>query len=281
MTEGEGGLSPVGNRTYDEAEAGTTEGEGWFRSGWKPDLRQKSDGLDAMIDTGPVGFRGLDPALPVTIYRRHLPHWRQRGATYFVTFRLADSLPQSCLDELTAERAAWIASHPEPDESELSEFARRGMQKIERWLDDGHGRCALAEPAAQDVVTEALLHFDGDRYELFAFAIMPNHVHVVVRPLGEHTLEGILQAWKRHTALAINRLQDRSGPLWQKESYDRIVRDADHLRRVVAYVLRNPERIGRKQPAWLCEAWKPWFAPHDERSTSRQGGSSGSDFQSD
>src|SRR5258707_10898106 len=97
----------------------------------------------------PPGFQGLHPDKPLTCYVRHLPHWRQDGATYFVTFRLHDSLPQAKLDELKLFRREWQRLHPEPEsEKDLDEYARKVMSRVEQWLDQGMGSCRLKEPEA-------------------------------------------------------------------------------------------------------------------------------------
>src|ERR1700732_2283329 len=95
----------------------------------------------------PPGFQGLHPDKPVTIYHRHLPHWRQDGATYFVTFRLADSLPQSKLQELTLLKQEWESKNPPPrSENKWEELSRMTMQRVESWLDQGMGSCLLKQP---------------------------------------------------------------------------------------------------------------------------------------
>src|SRR5580698_6372184 len=95
----------------------------------------------------PPGFQGLREDLPMDIYVRHLPHWRQEGATYFVTFRLADSLPKSKLDQLDGLRQEWEHRHPRPWSSKsLEELARQQSEYVEKWLDKGMGNCVLKEP---------------------------------------------------------------------------------------------------------------------------------------
>ena len=151
----------------------------------------------------PPGFQGLDPHKPITGYVRHLPHWRQEGATYFVTFRLHDSLPHARLKELRQLRRDWEQRHRPPhDKASLEKIAWETMRRVENWLDRGSGRCWLKDPMAAKRVADALRHFDGQRYELGCFVVMPNHAHVIVRPLdGENDpLERILQSWKRHSS---------------------------------------------------------------------------------
>jgi putative transposase len=215
--------------------------------------------------TAPPGFCGLDPNKPVRIYYRHLPHWRQAGATYFVTFRQHDSLPQSKLDELAAFRREGLARRMDsPDEAAKSgqdeELARETMQRVERWLDQGHGTCRLADPVLRRLVVDVLHYFDGARYELGCYVVMPNHVHVVVRPFDDDddSLERILQSWKRHSARQVNRATQSTGSFWQEECFDRIIRDPEHLARVIQYIASNPTRAGldgARFARWIRPEW--------------------------
>ena len=124
----------------------------------------------------PPGFQGLREDLPLRVYVRHLPHWRQDGATYFVTFRLGDSLPQAKLRELRHLRATWLRQHPPPHADEaLQQLSREVMQRVERWLDQGMGDCVLRQRDVAQIVLDGLHRFDGERYELDAYVAMPNH----------------------------------------------------------------------------------------------------------
>lgn len=135
------------------------------------------------------------------------------------------------------------------------------MRRIEAWLDQGAGECVLRDSGAARIVADSLLHFDGERYELGCFVVMPNHVHVVVRPLTPdvYPLEKILQSWKRHTSKGIHRLRGTSGSLWQEEYFDRIIRDEEHLWRSIQYIGRNPQtarlRTG-EYILWLSKEWE-------------------------
>jgi putative transposase len=206
----------------------------------------------------PPGFQGLDPHKPVRVYMRHLPHWRQDGATYFVTFRLNDSLPRVKLDELAQVRTEWEHEHPEPrEDKDLEELAKELMGRVEKWLDQGMGSCRLKQPAAAQLVAKAMHHFDGNRYELDCYVVMPNHVHAIVRPLT-FELERILQGWKGYTSLEINRLYGLSGTFWQDESFDRIIRDEEHLYRAIQYIAMNPTKAGLQIaacPRWIRPEW--------------------------
>ena len=225
-----------------------------------PSYEMGGDGMavSAWNREPPAGFRGLREDRPVRVYWRHLPHWRQDGATYFVTFRLGDSLPRSKLRELERIKRDWanqrgiggtdwqsvLPRHVAPQH--YSGLARTLMAKVEGWLDEGMGECWLARREVAEMVAEGLRYFDNEQYELGCYVVMPNHVHAVLRPLDSPglSLEKILQSRKRRTSRGINAIVGRSGPLWQEESYDRIIRDEEHLHRCIQYVGANPAKAG-------------------------------------
>ena len=210
----------------------------------------------------PPGFQGLRDDLDLKVHMRHLPHWRQDGATYYATFRLGDSLPQPKLRELSFLRKERNRQHPQPRSKEESEeFAREIMKKVEVWLDQGMGSCVLGNADASATVARAMHFFDGKRYQLAAYIIMPNHVHVIVQPMVyvDDPLERIIHSWKRHSARQINEKLGRSGSLWQKESFDRIVRDEEHLYRCIQYIGSNAKKAGlplHTCKRWLCPEWE-------------------------
>ncbi len=161
---------------------------------------------------------------------------------------MADSLPQEKLREWLAERQQWLAARglSSPDElnklppEERHEFADHFIAKLNDWLDAGMGSCALADPPAAGIVEDVLRHFDGDRYALGEFVVMPNHVHLLVTPAPDWELSKLEQAWKSISAKRINELHRTSGPLWQHESFDHIVRDAGWLAFYERYIRENP-----------------------------------------
>lgn len=217
----------------------------------------------------PPEFRGFDETLPVRFYRRHLPHWRQEGATYFVTFRLADALPQNKLRELAALREQWLRKVSEVGQSTAlsygglphdTEFSRTALERVERWLDEGQGSCVLSDAAAAKEVERCLRHEDGKGYDLIAFVVMPNHVHLLARPYSNCSfpLERLEQGWKSFSARAINRQRGVTGTLWQDESFDRIVRDEEHLFRCVQYIGANPRRAGLRAEGCLRYIREDW-----------------------
>jgi len=205
----------------------------------------------------PPGFRGLDPDIPVTMYHRHLPHWRQKGATYFVTFRLADALPQEKLNQIKRMRDSWEREHPPPrSEQQWEDFARVIMRRTEAWMDEGYGECFFRDAGLAGIMAAACRYFQDQRHVTFCYCVMPNHCHVAVKPLSDYELEQILDSWKGYVAFQVNKLLGRHGALWQEESYDRIVRDEEHLFRVVQYIGNNPAKAGLPR-----EQWHRWVHP--------------------
>jgi len=193
-------------------------------------------------------FNAFDPDLPVDHLSGNLPHWRQESRTYFVTFRTADSLPQEKVNQWLVERAGWLRSNPEPhSEAQRREYWERFPARFHYWLDQGHGACVLRESDLQQVVESAMGYFNGNRYILSEFVVMPNHVHAIVTPLGAHLLSPIIHSWKSFTAKKINATLGRSGTFWQKESFDHIVRSAASLEKFRQYIRANPKNVVAKK----------------------------------
>ncbi len=187
----------------------------------------------------------FDLAADVDKYRGSLPHWRQAGKLYFVTFRLADSLAQTTLNQWREERAVWESFHPKPWSPETwGEFHRRFTEPYQRWLDAGHGACWLRQPACAALVEEALRYFDSARYELGDYVVMPNHVHALVAPIAPRELAGILHSWKSFTAKQINKVLHRTGPVWREEYFDHLVRSEAQLAKFRRYIAENPLKAG-------------------------------------
>jgi REP-associated tyrosine transposase len=165
----------------------------------------------------PPGFRDLDPNRPLTFYQRHLRHWRQDGASYFVTFRLADSLPQAKRHELAQYKQDWGRTHPPPrSDKDLDELAKELFVRVEGTLDQGF------RPLQPDI----------------------------------QPLEKILQGRKRITAQKINETLRTQGTLRQEQSFDRIIRDEEHLYRCIQYIGNNPRKA--KLPP---NEWQRWIRP--------------------
>ena len=134
--------------------------------------------------------------------------------------------------------------------AEQARLRKLFSERVERYLDAGHGACWLQRDDVAQIVANALRYFDGKRYRLWAWCIMPNHVHVVVQPLAGYELPSILHSWKSYTANEINKLLKRTGTVWQTEYYDHLVRNDPDFQHCVEYTLHNPEQAGLKGWKW-------------------------------
>ena len=189
----------------------------------------------------------LDPDLEVLRTRRNLPHWNQQGKLYFVTWRLADSLPKEALARLESDRKAWLRQHGDIPLSAMEplvkqEWYRLFHHRVQTWLDAGHGSCVLRRAEVCRILCDALHHFHGERYHLGSFAIAGNHVHVLVAPHAGIELSRVVHSWKSFTSNAINNTLGRSGRLWMDEYFDRILRNQLHLERVEDYIAAHVEQ---------------------------------------
>jgi REP element-mobilizing transposase RayT len=182
--------------------------------------------------------------------RGYLPHFDGGQIAQTVTFRLFDSLPQSLLEQWRQE-----LSHLPEKEAEKEE-----RKRIEAHLDRGEGSAWMKEARIAALVQEAMLYFDSVRYHLQAWVVMPNHVHALLTPSRAWELGQILHSWKSYTATGCNRLLGRSGRFWQKESFDRYVRDEKHYHRAVSYIENNPvQAVLVKRPEdweWSSARWR-------------------------
>lgn len=187
----------------------------------------------------------LNPRETIGISQRTLPHWRQSDTSYFVTFRLADSIPQKTLRTWMSERDAFVAQHAQPlSDADTVEYHKRFTYRIETWLDSGMGSCLLAQRNFSEIVADALFYFESKHYAIGEWVIMPNHVHAIVTPKTEFELSSILHSWKPFTATRINQLTGKTGSLWQEESYNQILRNECHQWKVEEYIRNNPIKAG-------------------------------------
>ncbi len=181
--------------------------------------------------------------------RGYLPHLKVEGGTYFVTFRLADSLPQDVLERLAAWRVDQLRRLASGQSHELD---ARFSTELDEQLDRGSGACWLNDARVARHVADSLRHFDRARYRLHAWVLMPNHVHALVQPLPGHALEEILHSWKSFTAHLANKTLGRTGAFWQPESYDHWVRNETELEHYRRYIEENPVK------ARLCGQPHDW-----------------------
>ena len=221
-----------------------------------------------------------------SFYHRNLPHIQTPGATFFVTFQLAGTIPQHILAQWRTEKSRLLRLQNDSgpastqykhfeEKSKRLEWNRQWFRKFEKNLDSAEsGPVWLKDERVAKEVVESLHYRDGKVYCLDAYCIMSNHVHVVFTPLSVplseignanlpsntaqtsslcyNTLSTIMQSLKGYTARKANRLLGRSGVFWQQESYDHVIRDASEWRRIVTYVLNNPVKAG------LVDTWEKW-----------------------
>lgn len=171
-----------------------------------------------------------------------------------MVFRLADSLPAAVVCQLRAERAAIVeaATRLGLCSAELnSRLHRHFGERVESCLDGGLGSCWLARDEIAALVADALRHFDGVRYRLHAWCIMPNHTHVIVQPDSGHALPAILKSWKGYSAREANRILSRKGEFWQPEYYDHLIRDEGEMAATVRYIQENPVKASLINWRWV------------------------------
>ena len=178
--------------------------------------------------------------------RSYLPHFDAARIVQGITFRLADSVPQSVIARWREE--ILLNQRLRTDRARHEELQRR----VARYEDAGRGECHLRRHEIAALVRAALLRFDGERYQLLAWCVMPNHVHVLIKqkqgcPLGE-----LVRSWKLFTAREANIILGRTGRFWMPEYHDRRIRDEAHLNRAIVYIENNPVKAG------LCERPEDW-----------------------
>ena len=238
-------------------------------------------------------FRPFNPDGPLRIYHRNLPHWRQPGATYFVTFRQDDSIPKAVLAEWFDLRQRWYRAHQiDPDwlNTDAERFSaayqkiapgvRQAFEKqharlLHDELDRSCGSCVLRHDAPQQELVRSMRHFHGTRLWLGDVVGMPNHVHALVTPFEDWELEDLLGSIKRWTSRQIGLWLEHQpesirphGPehhrdrFWQQESYDRIVRDAEELTWFRKYIAENPgqAKLPAGQSVYAAADWLDKFA---------------------
>ena len=173
---------------------------------------------------------------------RNLPHWTREGSIYWVTFRLADSLPQEKLRPWRAEREVWLNQHSQPwSDADWKEYDERFGERLQSWLDAGYGSCALMRPDVRQIVQDCLLRFSGQRLRLHAAVIMPNHVHLLLEPLAGNALSELLKGIKGAGARKANQILGNTGTaFWMDESYDHIVRSQLQYEHFARYIAENP-----------------------------------------
>lgn len=201
----------------------------------------------------------FNPFNEIEIHQGNLPHWQQESVWYFITFRLADSLPKEVVEEIKIKREEWLKrkSNLKPENlslEEKKEYYRLFSGRMEELLNAGKGSCILKEPKIAKILANTLVHFNNNRYVLDEWVIMPNHVHVLVKPLGDNKLPEILHTWKSFSANEINKITGNKGQLWMHESYDHIVRNEKALDAIRNYIRQNPVKANLKEGQYMLSA---------------------------
>lgn len=189
--------------------------------------------------SGPQEARGVEAGFRGWHERGFLPHRDEPRLVQFVTFRLADSFP----DSLRSEWEHFLSLE--------DDFQRRAA--FESYLDKGRGACFLRRPEVAQLVEGAMRFFHGARYELRAWVVMPNHAHALFE-VSSTPMSEILESWKKYTANRANRLLQRHGKFWQADYWDTFMRDGAHELETRVYIENNPVAAGlaRDPKAW------PW-----------------------
>ncbi len=187
-----------------------------------------------------------------TVIERKLPHWMQPGVVCFITWRTDDSIPAAVLEDWRNERRMWLRHHQinplgrdwrrqlqQLDTAVQTEFYQHFSQRWHDELDACHGACVLRDRENADIIANSLHHFDGDRYELTDFIVMPNHVHLLATFPEEDSMLAQCESWKHYTAHEINRRLGKSGRFWQQDGFDHLVRSVEQFEHFRRYIARN------------------------------------------
>lgn len=188
-----------------------------------------------------------DARVPKGWYSRgYLPHLDQPGLIQGITFRLWDALPAHVVEAMVEE----VKDTSDPEK----------RARIEQYLNAGYGSCYLRDPRIGRLVENALLHFDSKRYRLFAWVVMPNHVHVLTELFAGHPLDTMLHSWKSYTATEANKILGRDGRFWFPDYFDRYIRDERHFANAVHYIHQNPVKAGlvAKPEDWPFSSARLW-----------------------
>jgi len=198
-----------------------------------------------------------------SIYKAHnLPHVFNSEKPVFISYRLKFTLPQQVLDEFEKRKKQWLQDKDTTSSQVYQVTPARQDGLRFAWYDELLAKSAevpkfLHRKDITEVIASSFQHFDGIRYRLLAYCIMPNHVHVLIIPLrdsegNDFQVARITYGWKRYTANQINKLIGRKGSLWQKESYDHLVRNEKELMNILNYIIQNPVKAG------LVSSWQNW-----------------------
>ena len=174
-------------------------------------------------------------------WRAKLPHREQNLKIQFVTFRLADSLPQSVLIDYKLRKEDFLRLYPKPWNRGIEMlYDSQFTSYMDGYLDSGLGRCVLADSSVRKTLIEAFDFFHNERYHMLAYVIMPNHVHMLIMPYEDYSLKSIMSSIKKFTARAINKITGNKGSLWEEDYFDVLIRSYNHYAGRLEYIRNNP-----------------------------------------
>jgi type I restriction enzyme R subunit len=204
----------------------------------------------------------FDPKADLHIYEHCRPHWSQAGAVVFITFRTADSIPRTVIEHWERQKQDWLKRRgygpgdsslilKELTEQERVEFNQEFHRCREMFLDTCHGRCLLKRQELGRIVAESLFHFDGQRYRLGDFVVMPNHVHLLAAFPSAEGMKEQCDSWLHFTAFQINKALGEKGKIWQQEPFDHLVRSIAQYEYLRQYIADNPRKAGLREGEYL------------------------------
>ena len=166
--------------------------------------------------------------------RGYIPHFDQPDTIQSITIRLTDAVPVSIIEQWKKE-LGWMKKMPanDPRQVEL-------RNRIAKYEDAGYGSCWLRDERIAALVQETILHFDGRRYRILAWCVMPNHIHVIIEMIEGYPLDKIIHSFQSYSAHKANKILSRTGPFWFHEYFDRFIRNEEHLADAIEYVEMNP-----------------------------------------
>jgi len=209
--------------------------------------------LKSDFDAGIIMLGELfDPQADVAIEARLRPHWSQAGAIVYITFRTIDSIPKEVLRRWEREKNDWMrvrghSGHwsellPSLSLTDQELFRSEFSNTREMCLDECHGRCFLRQRRFSEIVSDSLLHFDGVRYRMGDFVVLPNHVHLLAAFADEDQMRKQCESWTHYTAFQIHHILKEKGPFWQPEPFDHLVRSLDQYEYLRRYIADNPKK---------------------------------------
>ncbi len=209
----------------------------------------------------------FNPKADLAISEHFRPHWSQAGAIVFITFRCADSIPKNVLNRWEREKQDWMERHGCPTNRHWSkviptlerplqqQFKKEFNRCREDFLDTCQGACSLRNPELAKHVANSLLFFDGVRYCMGDFIVMPNHVHLLAAFATEDSLVAQCDSWLHYSARQINLALKRKGKFWQQEPFDHLVRSPEQYEYLRKYIRENGAKAGLQQSEYLYRSY--------------------------